>query len=273
MKMFYVLSLVALLSLSVAGSGSVPTVGDPPAIPAAPTQPSQPNEQTIKEIRADINADGKPETITLLQKNDADRKPLQWILAINKEPQFSFDTKKIYYALADLKVDDLDRNGVPEILVFRRGSGSGGASGLNIFRHYDGGYWQMFECDQQHYGKVEQQYIGNYQVKFRDIVSGLQGVIPLDPDNYKSYKTSDEREKALHKIRPWVDPISDFRIADIDGDGVKEIIAVRTISGIAHADLIGYLNTTYKLNKGSYYPQKISLIAKKGDQTLSEKNL
>lgn len=286
------LSLVTLLSLSLAGCSTAPAAApvEPDAtdtsvtVPAdqtpAPDKPKpeqktkvakRPPVEVLESLTLDLNADGNPDKLVLKQKNGPRSEPLGWVLEINDEPQFEFDTQKLQYTNARIQALDLDSNGVPEILFYRISSGSAGEMGLNVFRHQKGGWWQIFECLQQHYGKVEQTYIGNYQVQFRDEVSGLQAVIPLDPEKYKGFKTDAEREEALKRIRPWVDPISDFLFEDIDNDGVQEIIAVRRVVGIAHADTIARLNTAYKLKKGSYYPLKISLIAEKDKKTLAEK--
>lgn len=72
----------------------------------------------------------------------------------------------------------------------------------------------------------------------------------------------DKNGKLKEPIEGWVDPISGLYPVDFDRDGIYELYMFQSISGLYHADGLGYVETAMKWNRTSFtlYFQQVSIF-------------
>jgi hypothetical protein len=205
----------------------------------------------LKNIDADLQSNGKWNKLELYARVDQYGNPLTWHLNVDgvEKVTLSLVEPGIYGAPADIKVEDIDGDSKPEVLIYRYSMGSAGAIGLNIYSPSK--EWEKifsienpFEFDENHAkDRYEVKYLGDFKISFIDHQTSLKATIPLDKKKYQ------DREV---KITTWVDPISEFEFKDKDEDGIKEIMAIQRIIGSSHPDTIGLLITSYRMENGEY---------------------
>jgi hypothetical protein len=233
--------------------------------------------QELQSLEADLSGNGHRSKLDLSVLLDENSNPLAWILKVDGKETIKLPPAEegLFGSRAELKQEDIDHSGTPKVLIFRRSTGTGGATGLNIYNPADswkeifaiqtgseiGGSWGT------NAERFEVKYLGNFKVSFKDIQAGLRATIPLNAKTYESMD-ADQVKRWLTELTAWVDPISDYNIQDLDGDGVKEIVAVQRVIGISHPDTIALLKTTYKLQKGIYVKQKESIYNGEGSKLL-----
>jgi hypothetical protein len=233
----------------------------------APSQSVPLNTSSILQLKnmdADLQNNGERTNLELYARVDLYGNPLSWHLNVDhvEKVMLSLTEEGIYGAPADLKIEDIDGDNKPEVLIYRYSMGSAGAVGLTIYKPSK--EWETiftienpFEFDHEHaLGRYEVKYLGDLKVSFIDQQTGLKATIPLDK---KIYQDRDV------KISTWVDPIWEYEFEDKDHDGIKEINAIQRIVGSSHAETIGLLKTTYNLEDGEYRGKTIAVHDEQGN--------
>lgn len=248
LKKIIVICLIAALALTLVGCGATKAKKEKFVVTD--------NMEVVEKQVEDLNGDGKTQKVILYGEKDDQGMPV-WTLVEEEYEIVSLDSMEGAYTLADINLQDVDGQKGLEVLFYRYNTGSAGGQGLNIYK-LDRGEWQeifnvpnSFDMGKE---RFTMQYMGNYQVSFKDSETGLEHVIKLDPSRYAG------NEEMLDGISTWVDPIAEYKLEDIDSDGVSEITTMQMVIGIAHADPIASLQTTYRVKDGSYQPEKISLV-------------
>jgi hypothetical protein len=220
------------------------------------------SEVRIAAIESDVIGDGGKSTLELYASLDEYGNPLVWSVRQNgvEKARLEQNEPGTFSADAVLQTEDLDGDGKREVLIYRRSSGSAGAVGLTVLG--PSRQWTaLFSLDDPFAlgggsggtagDRYETAYAGDHRVLFADKQTGLQALLALD---MKKYEAMDEQavDRWLNRMEAWVDPISEYRLTDEDGDGVREIVTVQRIIGISHPDTIGLLKTTYRLEGDEY---------------------
>lgn len=243
-----------------AESPAEPAADSPQA--AVPDSGDEGRTLQLATIESDLDGDGGKSTLALNARVDEYGNPLDWYVLQDgaEKARLKQDEPGTFSASAELQAEDLDGDGKPEVLIYRRCSGSAGAVGLTVFS--PSRQWEaLFSIDDPFASgggpggtandRYETTYAGDGRVLFVDKQAGLQAMLTLD---MKKYDAMDEKtvSRWLEQMEAWVDPVSEYGFADEDGDGVREIVTVQRIIGISHPDTIGLLKTTYRLERDGY---------------------
>ncbi|GAB6158390.1 hypothetical protein JCM39194_15900 [Desulfotomaculum varum] len=242
---------------------------------AVPIQSPAQAAFTIKENTAliqslEINLTGKQskDKVSLYAEQSKDGLPLAWYLVVNGLEKVKLTAEDLY-SFAEVRFVDINGDGREEALLFRQSSGSAGARGLNIYQTAGQHWRELFSVNQDTATDDKRytvKYTGNYSVAFEDKSTGLKSMIPLNESRYQG------SEHMLPDITAWVDPIIDYSLVDYNKDGVKEIVTIQRVIGIAHADTIGLLKTTYQLKDNRYQAVAMTLCDS-NDNPLAEVKL
>ncbi|CCO08008.1 hypothetical protein [Desulforamulus hydrothermalis] len=226
------------------------------------------NTALIQSLEINLTGKQSKDKVSLYAEQSTDGLPLAWYLVVNGLAKVKLTAEDLY-SFAEVRFADLDGDGRAEALLFRQSSGSAGARGLNIYQTA-GQHWQeLFSVNQDTVTNDKRYavtYIGNYCVAFEDKETGLTGIIRLNESRYRG------SEHMLPDITAWIDPIIDYSLADYNQDGIKEIVTIQRVIGIAHADTIGLLKTTYQL-KGNRYQAVTLTLCDSNDTPLAEVKL
>lgn len=225
-------------------------------------KPDNPSEtfEMVKEVEHDLLDLGKMQTIALYVYQDAYRAPQSWFITVDGEKMLALGRDD--YDMADIDFKDVDGDKHDEILVARGSGGSAGAGGLNIYKPAADKWQELFAAKNIFdlpSKRFKVNYFGDFQVGFEDSETGFKTTIPLVKDRYKGM------ENLLPQINSWVDPISNYEVKDIDGDGVMEIVTTQRVIGISHADTIALLKTMYKMRNQTYQAKTVSLYDDRGN--------
>jgi ribosomal protein L25 (general stress protein Ctc) len=231
------------------------------------------NQSVEQSMEVDLDGDGQKSKLVITVQMDANSNLLTWIIIENDEEKIQLTPadEGLFGPRAEMKLDDIDGFGKPMVLVFRRSTGTGGATGLTVVN--PSGDWNKLldlktETDLgssmvPNSTRYEMKYVGDYKVSFKDNKVGITATIALDPMRYESMDAN-KIDQWLQGIRTWVDPISDYEIRDSDGDGIKEIIAIQRVIGVSHPDTIDLLKTTYKLRQGKFHEYSEEMYSSDG---------
>ncbi|SHE48153.1 hypothetical protein SAMN02745133_00472 [Desulforamulus putei DSM 12395] len=227
------------------------------------------NTHVLQTLEQDLVGDPVKEKVVLYAEQSKDGMPLSWSLVVNGIEKVKLSPEDGLYSFAEVKFADVDGDQKEEVLLYRQSSGSAGARGLNIYKTTGENWQELFsvnnttEADDK---RFEVKYMGNYYAGFEDKETGLKSTIQLDKARYKGI------EHMLQGISTWIDPIVDYSLVDHNGDGVKEIVTIQRVIGVAHADTIGLLKTTYKMERGRYKAVTLTLCDN-NDKPLAEVKL
>lgn len=262
-KKAVIVFLMATMTIIFSGCGKT-GVGKDKFIPAD-------NMKVQNTLEEDLNGDGSKEKIIFYAQKNEQGMPIAWTIVVDGYDMATLDGQEEegVYTLADIALQDIDGEDGPEILFYRYSTGSAVAQGLNIFKPGKDNWGEMFNVPNP-FGmgkdRFEIKYLGDYRVSFKDKETGLEHTIELKKSNYNG------NEEMLEGISTWIDPISEYRIDDIDGDGVNEITTVQRVIGVSHSDTIAILQTVYQLREGVYKADKVMLTTDTGE-LLAEQSL
>ena len=217
------------------------------------------NPKVVKKVEHDVLGYGKMQAIALYVYQDAYGAPLSWFITVDEQKMLNLGRDD--YDMADINFKDIDGDKRDEILVTRGSGGSAGAGGLNVFKPGASKWKELFAAKNLFdvpSKRFKMKYTGNYKARFEDLETGLKATIPLIKERYKG------SENLLPQISSWVDPISDYELKDIDGDGVIEIITTQRVIGISHPDTIALFKTMYKMQNQMYRADAVYLYDDKG---------
>lgn len=263
-KSLFSFDLVVLLFLFFAGYNNTGLQ------PTASRQTQADSEWTIiQQIKGNLYGNAKPEQVSLAQKKAQYANDICWLVEVNSKKVLELDSDQGLYSYASISLEDLDNDHYEELLVYRVNTGSGGATGLNIYKVRKNGLIKMLAVDPgaDDNSDFAVNYLGNYQVRFQYPGKHIDTIIKLKAENYQGMV--DE----LPTITTWVDPIANYDIKDLDNDGIKEVTGIRRVIGISHPDTIATLKLTYKDFDGIYDPTPIlyTLIDANGKEILFRK--
>ncbi len=206
--------------------------------------------------RLDIDGDGRNEIVRLLTEPG---EPLFLrnlrLEVLDPGGNITIPITGTDYSTASLNI--IQMNGEPEKEIFVTLIKGSGVQDLYGFRVKDGQEQTFFSP--RRYLRSEAfdlRYLGGKQVRFTDLTTGLTTTIDLSATNpnYADF-TEAELERLYNIQKAWVvGPYSGFSWADLTGDGVKEIIGSRRVSGITPGDIIGTLQEYYRQEAETYKP-------------------
>lgn len=147
-----------------------------------------------------------------------------------------------------LFLGDFTGDGIQDILISIDSGGSGAFTFDYIFSFAQNQARKWFDFNQyneQHQYTVT--YLDQYKVKVVSLAAGLTYLIYISGRGSEYLSQIYNADGTLKKpIQGWVDGVSGFYPVDIDRDGVYEIQAYQQISGLYHADSLGYIINTLR---------------------------
>ena len=153
-------------------------------------------------------------------------------------------------------------------------TGSSGAVGLySVVAYQNGAYQTVFDSEQ--YAKrmrYRVQYLDQYVVRAESENTGMAYFIDLaGKDGDYLAQLYDENGVLRQPQTGFVDPVSLLYPADVNRDGLLELVAWQKISGLYHADALGDFITTLAWNGRAFTPttQTVGIL---GYSKFSEKN-
>ena len=153
-------------------------------------------------------------------------------------------------------------------------TGSSGAVGLySVVAYQNGSYQTVFDSEQ--YAKrmrYRVQYLDQYVVRAESENTGMAYFIDLaGKDGDYLAQLYDENGVLRQPQTGFVDPVSLLYPADVNRDGLLELVAWQKISGLYHADALGDFITTLAWNGRAFTPttQTVGIL---GYSKFSEKN-
>ncbi len=153
-------------------------------------------------------------------------------------------------------------------------TGSSGAVGLySVVAYQNGAYQTVFDSEQ--YAKrmrYRVQYLDQYVVRAESENTGMAYFIDLaGKDGDYLAQLYDENGVLRQPQTGFVDPVSLLYPADVNRDGMLELVAWQKISGLYHADALGDFITTLAWNGRAFTPttQTVGIL---GYSKFSEKN-
>lgn len=253
-----VLSLLAagtLAASAAAAAAAEPQYTAPPlasAVSEGGTLPIAKSEKVYAGTAVAKDGAAVAAHIAIYADLDESGQPIRWIVAQDGAIRFAMmqGAEIAFSKMPDVKLDDLNGDGKPELLVYRKGAGEdGGALGLGVYEIANR-YFPLFDVTDPSFTdpELERRYEldrdSSGGVRFKDPISGLTAVL-----------AGGDAEKAR------VEPASKYEFSDRDGDGVKEVTAVQRIaaSSAAGAPALALLKTRYELAYGAYSPVAQSL--------------
>ncbi|MEG6523277.1 hypothetical protein [Desulfotomaculum sp. 1211_IL3151] len=227
------------------------------------------NTHMLQTLDKNIFGNKTPEKMILYVEETPEGMPQSWSLVVDGVEKVKLFHEDGLYSFAKLALADIDNDQRDEVLLYRQSSGSAGAMGLNVYKASENNLQQIFSNENEmnpSSPRFEVKYMGDYYVKFEDKETGLKAVIELDQKQYSNL------EDMLNNIATWIDPIADYSLVDYNDDGIKEIITIQRVIGISHADTIGLLKTTFKMDQNQYKATTLTLCDSK-DKPLAEVKL
>lgn len=150
---------------------------------------------------------------------------------------------------------DFTGDKVKDILVSIASGGSGGIMFYYIFTDIDNQIRMIFDYEDynnKYSYKVE--YQNFYKVSVMN--SELQTKYLIDI-TYKGMDYLNEIYKPNGELKApiegWVDPLSGLYPIDFDGNGIYELLGYQRISGLYHADSLGYVQSVLKWNGRKFF--------------------
>lgn len=223
----------------------------------------------LQTLEQDLQGDAAKEKVALYGEQTKEGMPLSWSLVVDGIEKVKLSHEDGLYGFGEAAFADVDGDQKVEVLLYRHSGGSAGAKGLNVYKTAEENWQELFSVNntlEAEDTRFEVKYMGNYYASFEDKETGLKSTIPLDKMQYKGI------EDMLNGISTWIDPVIDYSLVDHNGDGIKEIITLQRVIGVAHADTLALLKTTYKIEKGRYKAVTLTLCDNK-DKPLAEVKL
>jgi hypothetical protein len=141
---------------------------------------------------------------------------------------------------------DFTGNGIQDILITIDSGGSGAFTFDYIFSFAGNQARKLFDFNEYNrQNTYTVTYQNNYRVKVTSPATGLTYLIDIsgrDRDYVSQIYNADGTLK--QPVQGWADGVSGFYPVDIDRNGVYEIQAYQQLSGLYHADSLGYMVNT-----------------------------
>lgn len=223
----------------------------------------------LSKTKVILDQAGEEKEISYYVTQNPDGMPLYWTLKVDDRDIICAGNDEGYFSHSRLDFKDVDGDGLPEVLLYRYNTGSAGGQGIIILKPQEGNWTEILSVGQFNQVGTERfqmEYLGDYKVSFLDRISKLQSYIPLEREKYQGM------EELLEGIDTWVDPVSEIVLADLDNDGIQEVVTLQRVIGVSHVDTIATWRTTYELENGCYKAAKVSLMDNR-EQVLAQVSL
>ncbi|MDB5052416.1 MAG: hypothetical protein JWM44_466 [Bacilli bacterium] len=213
------------------------------------------NMRTVQVASFDLGQKGVLNKVKLTVEMDKYENPALWTIAVDGKDVIHIPSFNGTYmsSKADLKLESFAPN-KPLILLYRYSSGSGGKTAVDIYDPQD--HWRQIlfsdELANSLEGRFNVQYTAENKAELIDVVSNVKVELPLTGDNINT----------TTPLRPPIgaDPISEYTIEDVDGDGIKELIALQRVAGYVHAGTLGYVKTILKYESNTFKPVSLEIL-------------
>lgn len=149
-----------------------------------------------------------------------------------------------------LFVGNMTGRGWNDVMVSIASGGSGGVTDYTIFAFMDGVYRQVFSSE-EYYASADYRvtYQDQYVVAAESLANNMAYLIDISGrDEEYLLEIYDENGRLRQPREGFVDPVSLLIAADINRDGVLELMAWQRISGLYHADALGDFISTLAWN-------------------------
>lgn len=217
---------------------------------ASVATPTAPQAQVIAQTIADLNGDGAEETVTLTGIQLPDSSACQDVtLAIadgasGETAEYPLP-QDIGYG-PQLWVGSLTAPNSRDVLVSMSSGGSGGLNYYTVFARQQEGYGIVFDTESYNNAfAYSVAYQDGYTVRADSLANGMSYHLSLSgrEDGYLSDLYL-EGGALKAPVAGGVNPLGFLYPADLDGDGVCEMIAFQRITGLYNADGLGnFVNT------------------------------
>lgn len=149
-----------------------------------------------------------------------------------------------------LFLGDFTKDGIMDILITIDSGGSGAFTYNYIYSFVNNQAKKLFDFNQ--YNQQNQYavtYLDYYQVSVKSLSTGQKFLIAIN-DRGADYLSQiyHPNGKLIKPITGMADGVSGFYPVDMDRNGVYEIQAYQKISGLYHADSLGYVINTLQWN-------------------------
>ena len=210
----------------------------------------------VSRAYGDVNGDSIPDSVflTAVKAEDPSSPFLREITLHIQDGA----TKKGYVIRLDDKgnagynptlfLGDFTGNGVQDILITIDSGGSGAFTFDYIYSFVNNQERKLFDYNQ--YNEQNQYtvtYLDQYKVKVVSLATGLTYLIDISNRDSEYLSQIYHADGTLKQpIQGWADGVSGFYPVDIDRNGVYEVRAYQQLSGLYHADSLGYMVNTLR---------------------------
>jgi len=209
----------------------------------------------VSNAYGDVNGDGVPDHVYLSAVKDDPSSPYLKQITLHVQDGA---TRKVYVIALDedgnsgynptLFLGDFTGDGVQDILISIDSGGSGAYTFDYIFSFVQNQARKLFDFNQ--YNEQNQYtvtYLDQYKVKVVSFAAGKTYIIDISGRGREYLSQIYNTDGTLKKpIQGWADGVSGFYPVDIDRNGVYEIRAYQQLSGLYHADSLGYMVNTLR---------------------------
>lgn len=212
----------------------------------------------VSSAYGDVTGDGIPDYVYLTAVNSEDPSS-PYVQQITLNIQDGVTKKDFVIPLDDngnagynpsLFLGDFTGNGVQDIMVSINSGGSGAFTFDYIYSFVQHQARKLFDFNR--YNEKNQYtvtYLDQYKVKVESLATGQTYLIDISRRGHDYLSQIYNADGTLKQpIQGWADGISGFYPVDIDWDGRYEIQAYQQISGLYHADSLGYMINTLQWN-------------------------
>lgn len=147
-----------------------------------------------------------------------------------------------------VKLIDFTGDGIKDIFISIDSGGSGAYTFNYIYSFIDNVAKKRFDFNQ--YNEANQysvSFVDQYKVSVQSPATGQSFLIDISERNADYLSQIYNKDGILKQsVQGMADAVSGFYPVDLDRDGVYEIQAYQKISGLYHADSLGYIINTLK---------------------------
>lgn len=210
----------------------------------------------VSNAYGDVNGDGTPDHVYLTAVR-ADDPSSPYVTQITLHIQDGASQRDYAIPLDDsgnagynptLFLGDFTGDGVQDILISIDSGGSGAFTFDYIYSFVNNQARRLFDYNQYNeQNTYTVTYLDQYKVKVVSAATGQSYLIDISgrgEDYLSQIYNGDGTLK--QPIQGWADGVSGFYPVDIDRDGMYEVQAYQQLSGLYHADSLGYMVNTLR---------------------------
>lgn len=147
-----------------------------------------------------------------------------------------------------LFLGDFTGDGVKDIMISIDSGGSGAFTFDYIYSFVHNQARTLFDFNRYHeQNQYTVTYLDQYKVKVESLATGQTYLIDISGRGSEYLSQIYNTDGTLKKpIQGWADGVSGFYPVDIDRNGVYEIQSYQQLSGLYHADSLGYVVNTLR---------------------------